>query len=69
MSEFNRLKNAQNLNLNRIIEVHAGHGFDYKTTNILTKIKEIEEFNIGHFIIGRVDIFGLSKVIKILKRF
>ena len=25
---------------------------DYKTTTILSKLKEIEEFNIGHFIIG-----------------
>ena len=34
------------------LEVHAGHGLDYKTTAILSKLKEIEEFNIGHFIIG-----------------
>jgi len=34
------------------LEVHAGHGLDYKTTKILKKIKQIEEFNIGHFIIG-----------------
>jgi len=33
------------------LEVHAGHGIDYKTAKILSKIKEIEEFNIGHFII------------------
>ena len=26
-----------------------GHGLDYKTTKILSKIKEIKEFNIGHF--------------------
>ena len=25
---------------------------DYKTAAVLKKIKEIEEFNIGHFIIG-----------------
>ena len=34
------------------LEVHAGHGMDYKTTKILSKINEIKEFNIGHFIIG-----------------
>ena len=37
---------------NLLIEVHAGHGLDYKTTKILSKINEIKEFNIGHFIIG-----------------
>ena len=35
------------------LEVHAGHGMDYETAKILSKIKEIEEFNIGHFIIGK----------------
>ena len=46
------------------IEVHAGHGMDYKTTKILSKINEIKEFNIGHFIIGEAVSFGLKNVIK-----
>tara|TARA_B100000767_G_C19685173_1_gene501416 strand:- start:500 stop:1222 length:723 start_codon:yes stop_codon:yes gene_type:complete len=46
------------------IEVHAGHGLDYKTTAILSKIPEITEFNIGHFIIGESIIHGLSKTIR-----
>tara|TARA_B100001063_G_scaffold223887_1_gene231441 strand:- start:230 stop:952 length:723 start_codon:yes stop_codon:yes gene_type:complete len=49
------------------LEVHAGHGLDYKTTKILSKIKEIEEFNIGHYLIGESIFFGLSKVIKNFK--
>ena len=50
------------------LEVHAGHGLDYDTTKILSKVKEIEEFNIGHFIIGESIFFGLSKVIRKFKR-
>ena len=50
------------------IEVHAGHGLDYKTTAILSKIKEIEEFNIGHFIIGESIIHGLKNTIKKFKK-
>jgi len=50
------------------IEVHAGHGLDYKTTAILSKIKEIEEFNIGHFIIGESIIHGLKSTIKKFKK-
>jgi len=50
------------------IEVHAGHGLDYKTTKILSKIKQIKEFNIGHFIIGESIFFGLKKTIKRLKK-
>ena len=50
------------------IEVHAGHGLDYKTTSILSKLKEIEEFNIGHFIIGESIIHGLKNTIKRFKK-
>ena len=49
------------------LEVHAGHGMDYKTTQILSKIKEIKEFNIGHFIIGESISIGLKNVIKKIK--
>ena len=50
------------------LEVHAGHGLDYKTAKILSKIKEIREFNIGHFIIGESIFFGINKVIKKFKK-
>ncbi len=46
------------------IEVHSGHGMDYKTVKILAKINEIKEFNIGHFIIGEAISIGLKNVIK-----
>ena len=50
------------------LEVHAGHGLDYKTTKILSKIKQIEEFNIGHFIIGESLIYGIKTTIKKFKK-
>jgi len=50
------------------IEVHAGHGLDYKTANIISNIKEIKEFNIGHFIIGESVFHGLNKVVKKFKK-
>ena len=63
-----KLKNKINFYANKIgLEVHAGHGMDYKTTKILNKIKQIEEFNIGHFIIGESIFFGLKKVVKKFK--
>ena len=66
-NELNRIKKCYILASKLNIEVHAGHGLDYKTTGILNKIKEIEEFNIGHFIIGESIFIGLSKVIKKFK--
>jgi len=49
------------------LEVHAGHGMDYKTAKVLSQVKEIKEFNIGHFIIGESIIFGLKKTINKFK--
>ena len=66
--ELNRIKKCSILANKLNIEVHAGQGLDYKTTKILNKIKEIEEFNIGHFIIGESIFIGLSNVIKKFKR-
>ena len=68
INELNRIKNCSVLANKYNIEVHAGHGLDYKTTKILNKIKEIQEFNIGHFIIGEAVFIGLSKVIKNFKK-
>ena len=60
----NCAKHAKSLGL----EVHVGHGIDYKTAKILSNVKEIEEFNIGHFIIGESIIFGLKKTISRFKK-
>jgi len=50
------------------LEVHAGHGLDYKTTKILSKINYIKEFNIVHFIIGESIIFGFKNTIRKFKK-
>ena len=50
------------------LEVHAGHGIDYTTARILSKIKYIKEFNIGHFIIGESIFYGLKNIIKTFKK-
>ena len=62
--ELNKIKKCA-FYANKIgLEVHAGHGMDYKTTKILNKIKQIKEFNIGHFIIGESVLYSISKVVK-----
>ena len=67
-NEFERIKKSAALANKLGLEVHAGHGLDYRSTKILTKINEIEEFNIGHFIIGESIFNGLKKVIKNFKK-
>ena len=66
--EFSKIKKTSILATKLGLEVHAGHGLDYRSTNILTKIKEIQEFNIGHFIIGESIFYGLENVIKKFKK-
>jgi len=66
--EFKKIKNCSKLGNSIGLEIHAGHGMDYKTTKILNKIKEIKEFNIGHFIVGESIFNGFKKVIKKMKK-
>ena len=67
LSELKKIKKCAKYANSLGMEVHAGHGMDYKTTQILSKIKEIKEFNIGHFIIGEAITIGLKNVIKRVK--
>jgi len=66
--ELDKIKKCSKLGYQLGIEIHAGHGIDYKTAKILNKIKYIKEFNIGHFIIGEAIIYGFKKVIKKFKK-
>ena len=66
-NELNKIKKCSIIASNLGLDVHAGHGLDYKTTKILAKINTIKEFNIGHFIIGESIFFGLKKVVKKFK--
>ena len=67
-NEFLKIKRCAYLAKKIGLEVHAGHGLDYKSAKILSKISEIREFNIGHFIIGESIFYGLNKVIKNFKK-
>ena len=66
--EFLKIKRCSKFGTKNNIEIHAGHGLDYKTTRLLTKISNISEYNIGHFIIGESIKIGISKVIKNFKK-
>ena len=65
--EYKKIKQCCEVAKKIGLEVHAGHGLDYKSTAILSKLKEIEEFNIGHFIIGESIVYGLKNTIKKFK--
>ena len=62
--EFKKIKKAAEFASNLGLEVHAGHGLTYNSAKILSKISFIQEFNIGHFLIGESIFVGLKRVIK-----
>ena len=68
VSDLENIKKCAKLGKLLGLEVHAGHGIDYKTAKILSRVKEIEEFNIGHFIIGESIFDGFKYTIKKFKR-
>ena len=68
LKELQRIKRCSIYAKKRGLEVHAGHGLDYKTTKLLSRINEIKEFNIGHYLIGESIFYGLPKVIKNFKK-
>jgi pyridoxine 5-phosphate synthase len=45
------------------LEVHAGHGIDYDSVIPVSKIPEVVELNIGHFLIGEAIFIGLPAAI------
>ena len=50
------------------LEVHAGHGLTYKSVHQVSKIKNISEFNIGHFIVSESLFVGIKNSIKKFKK-
>ena len=67
-NELKRIKKAVKEGNKLGLEVHAGHGLTFKSAKILKKVKGIEEFNIGHFLIGESIFEGMGSVIKSFKK-
>jgi len=66
--ELKRIKKAVKLGNKLGLEVHAGHGLTFQSAKILSKLKGIREFNIGHFLIGEAIFVGLSNSIRSFKK-
>jgi pyridoxine 5-phosphate synthase len=46
------------------LECHAGHGLSFDTVGAIAAIPEIQELNIGHFLVGEAIFSGLDSAIK-----
>ena len=67
-NEFSRIKKSAFYAEKNPLEVHAGHGLTYKTAHQISKINNISEFNIGHFIIAESIFISLKKTIMKFKK-
>ena len=65
--EFERYVNMAKFAGDLGLEVHLGHGLTYQSAKNLSKIEEVREMNIGHFLIGEAIYYGMNKVIKKMK--
>jgi len=65
--EFERIREGATLARRLGLEVHAGHGLDYASAEIIAALPEIVELNIGHFLVGEAAFVGLDNTIKTMR--
>jgi pyridoxine 5-phosphate synthase len=64
LSEFKKLVEGTKLAFSLGLEVHAGHGLDFGTAELIATLPEIAELNIGHYMMGEAIFVGIDAVIK-----
>ena len=65
--ELNTIKEAASFAESIGLETHVGHGVTFDSIVELSRINEVKEFNIGHFIISESLFLGLETTIKKMK--
>ncbi len=65
--EFERIKTGTARARALGLEVHAGHGLDLNTAEIISTLPGIVELNIGHFLIGEAIFGGLDGITKAMR--
>ncbi len=66
--ELHRLREATQLALQRRLEVHAGHGLHYHNVIPVAAIPGVTELNIGHAIVSRALMVGLTTAVMEMKQ-
>lgn len=63
-AELKRIQKAASHSTQLNIECHAGHGLNYDNITPIAAIKELVEFNIGHFLVAESLFCGFEPVIR-----
>src|SRR5581483_3899267 len=66
-AEWRRIREAARQAKDLGLEVHAGHGLDYASAEMIAALPEIVELNIGHFLIGEAVFDGLAEAVKLMR--
>jgi pyridoxine 5-phosphate synthase len=66
-AEWQRIRHGAQLARRLGLEVHAGHGLDFKTAEAIAALPEIVELNIGHFLIGEAVSSGLADAVRAMR--
>lgn len=65
--ELDRLRSAAALLAELGLECHAGHGLTYANVGAIAALPQVEELNIGHFLVGQAILDGLPNVVATMK--
>ncbi|HEY7246657.1 MAG TPA: pyridoxine 5'-phosphate synthase [Xanthobacteraceae bacterium] len=65
--EWARIRESAGLARRAGLEVHAGHGLNFKTAEAVAGLPEIVELNIGHFLVGEAVYVGLASAVKTMR--
>ncbi len=65
--ELDRLRAAAALTAEIGLECHAGHGLTYANVRPVAALPQVEELNIGHFLIGQAIMDGLANVVTTMR--
>jgi pyridoxine 5-phosphate synthase len=66
-AEWRRIRDGARLARGLGLEVHAGHGLDYATAEMIAALPEIAELNIGHFLVGEAVFTGLAASVRAMR--
>jgi pyridoxine 5-phosphate synthase len=62
-----KIRQAATLGHNLGLEVHAGHGLDYRNVTDITAVPEIVELSIGFSIVARAAVVGIGQAVREMK--
>jgi pyridoxine 5-phosphate synthase len=67
-AEWRAIKEGARLAHGLGLEVHAGHGLNYETAETISRLPEIVELNIGHYLVGEAIFVGLGESVRRMRK-